>query len=121
MSEKINPTAHTTPAVFLINTMAREAKGKDLLEYFRVQRDGKEPPSVTVELKINGVEVDFSKSVTEMWARLRARHHEDILEQAKELVSNSRLEKLNDIIQLAEFRINNEIEVLFNEKFGVKE
>lgn len=116
MSELIDPTLNDTPSIFLLNMMTAEAKRGDLLEHFKITLNTNEPTKVEVELKINGVEVDFSKSITEMWNRLQASYDEDVLEKAKELVSQTRLQKLNDLLQDAEYKIQAELEELFNKR-----
>lgn len=119
----VNPTAHTTPGIYLINVMTRETQGKrDILEHFKIDPDpSKRSDLVEVELKINGVSVDFEKSVNEMWERLSSRFDENVLEKAKELVSGSRLDKLSDILNRVEWELKDEVEKLFNVKIDLEE
>lgn len=118
MSEMISPVANNTPGIFLLNTMTREVSRGSILEHFRVVREDGKDVLVNVEMKINGVEVDFSKSVTEMWERLSSQFDEKVLEKAKELVSESRFEKLDNIMKQAEDQIQAELETLFQKKFS---
>lgn len=114
MSEMISPVSETAAGVVLINAMSDEAKRQDLLEYFKVEipTDGSFT-KVKVEMKINGVEVNFSCAVTDMWNRLSDRYEEDVLEKAKELVGQSKLQRLTDLLQEAEYEIETEIRSLF--------
>ena len=116
MSEMISPVSDDIAGVFLINTMSDEAKRQDLLDYFKVEipTDGSFI-KVKVEMKINGVEVSFSRAVTDMWNRLSDRYEEDVLEKAKELVGQSKLQRLTDLIQEAECEIEAEIRTLFKQ------
>jgi len=99
--------------------MSREAKRADLLEHFKIKTADGENTFVEVEMKINGVEVDFSKSVTEIWERMQSSYDEDLLEKAKELVGVMRLERLQDIIQGVEDKLEREVNELFSKTFGV--
>lgn len=120
MTEKIVssvcPTDHTTPAIFLINAISREAPRGDVLNHFNIVTKEGHKPEVDVELTINGVSVDFEKTVNEMWERLSNRFDEKVLEKAKELVSMSRFSKIEELIQDAEWKIEEELEKLFGDK-----
>ena len=117
MSEMINPVSNDTAGIFLLNTITREVPRADIIEHFRIYQGG-DRTLVEVEMKINGVEVDFSKSVTDMWERLSSRFDEKVLEKAKDLVSESRFEKLGEIMRQAEYQIQDELEALFQKKFS---
>ena len=112
----IDPTRRDTPGIFLINVMSAEAKRGDLLEHFKINLIRNEPTKVEVELKINGVEVDFSRAITEMWNRLQDSYNADVMQKAKDLISQTRFEKLNELLQDAEYKISEELEELFNNK-----
>lgn len=114
--EVVGPTDHTTPAIYLLNTMSREAKRSDLLEHFKIKRVDGQKTTVEVELKINGMPVDFSKSIQEMWDRMFNRYEDDVLEKAKELLSATRFDKLNQILSAAEDEIEKEVKNLFDSK-----
>ena len=111
--ETINPADHSTVAIYLINTMSREAKHVNLLEHFKIKRVVGDAVTVDVELLINGVPVDFQKSIEEMWERLSSRYNEDVLEKAKQMLSNTRLGKLNDLLDNATWQIEEELNTLF--------
>ena len=112
--------SNDTASIFLLNTITREVSRGDILEHFRIVHEHGKPTLVEVEMKINGVEVDFSKSVTDMWERLSSRFDQEVLEKAKDLVSESRFEKLGEIMRQAEYQIHDELEVLFQKKFSDK-
>jgi hypothetical protein len=109
--DPISPGEHSTAGVFLINTMSAHAPRADLLEVFRFKEG--EPRVVEAELRINGVEVNFRAAIEDCWGRLSNRFDEATLEKAKELVKASRLRKMQDIIERAEWELSNEIEQLF--------
>lgn len=113
--EKISPVERTTPGIYLLNTMSREAKLSDLLEHFKIERVKGESVKVEVELKINGVPVNFSKSVEEMWERMLSSYNKDVLEKAKELISKTRFDGLNRIMDSVEYQMQCELEKLFPE------
>lgn len=112
----IDPTRRDTPSIFLINMMSAEAERGDLLEHFKITLVENTPTKVKVELKINGVEVDFSRSITEMWNRLQESYDADVMQKAKELISQTRFEKLQDLMQEAEYKIEAELEELFKNR-----
>jgi len=116
MSEMIDPTTRTAPAIFLINVMSKESDPRNLLSHFKIDQVEGQPTLVNVELKINGVEVDFSKAITEMWDRLHSSHGDDVLKKAKELLRQTRFEKLNALLEEAEWKIEDELNTLFNKK-----
>ena len=110
----LNPITNDTAGVFLINIMAASPRRQDLLEHFKIQNPANGITLVEVEMKINGVEVDFSRSVTDMWNRLHDCYEEDVIEKATELVGMSKLDRLASIIREAEQEIESEIRTLFN-------
>lgn len=114
--EKINPTDRTTSSIMLINAMTHECKHSDILEYFRIERVNGLDTTVDVELIINGVHVDVKKSLDEMFKRLVSRYDDKVLEKAKELLSESRLNRLSRLIQNAEYNIEQELNQLFKEE-----
>jgi hypothetical protein len=116
MSEIINPTEHSTASIFLINAMAKAVAPGGLFEHFKIPTNSGQPVEVEVELKINGVEVPFKETLNEMWDRMRSRYKEDILEKAHELISQSRFEKLNDLLADAEYNIKAELQELFGKE-----
>lgn len=112
----INPTLRNTPSIFLINMMSAEAKRDELLEHFKITTVKNTPTKVEVELKINGVEVDFSRAITDMWNRLQETYRADVMQKAKDLISQTRFEKLQDLMQEAEYKIEAELEELFKNR-----
>ena len=112
MTQMIDPVSRSIPGIFIINTMTAEAKRGDMLKHFNVDVVSGKKVMVKVEMKINDVEVDFCKSLTEMWNRLQESYDADVLAKAKELVSNSRFEKLNQLLADAEYKIEDELNSL---------
>lgn len=106
---KINPTEHSTCGIFLINMMSEDVPHGELLKHFRIEQTYNEPTLVDVTMQINGVPVDFKKSLEEMWSRLFLTYENDVLEKAKTLVSRSKFDKLNDILEQAEYSIMDEL------------
>jgi hypothetical protein len=131
MKEKLQPISPVNwrkPwSVVLWEIMVREAKGtpdsaikSDIEQKFNLpDRASREQVEVEVELTINGVPVSFQKSVDELWERTMAQYEQRILEKAKELVSASRLGKLQEIIERAEWQLQEEIETLYNDRKSV--
>lgn len=97
MTEFINPTDHSTAAIFLINAMTREVPRGELLEHFKI-KDGN-PVKVEVELKINGVPVAFTQSINEMWGRLNSTYEADVKAKALELVELTSINEIEDVLQ----------------------
>lgn len=117
MTSHVDPTSDTTPGIFLINVIARETVRRDMIKHFRLT-DPHSPNHVrTVEVKmtINGVEVDFERSVNEMWERLSDTFENKVLEKAKELVKMTKFGKFQEILERAEWEIENELEKAFPE------
>lgn len=112
----VNVTDNTAPAIMLINAMAREAPRDELLSTFNHPQFPLTHSSVDVRLTINGVEVDFMKTAQEMWDRLRRHHREDVEKCAKELLSQTRFDKLGELIQKVEWEIGQEIEKLLHDR-----
>ena len=117
MTSHVDPTSRTTPGIFLLNMIAREAPHAQMIEHFRLTDPHSSGHVRTVEVKmtINGVEVDFERSVNEMWERLSSSFDAQVLEKAKELLKLTRFSNLEDILQRAEWAIENELERLFPE------
>lgn len=113
--EKINPIDGKNSSILLLNAMTRECKHGDILEHFKIEQEEGLDSTVGVELIINGVHVDVKKSLDEMFDRLVARYDEKVLEKAKELISETRLGRLQDLLQDAEFKIEQELNLLFKE------
>lgn len=125
MSEKLqpfSPEAWLKPwSVCLVEIMVRESnKGKDMDTKFnlplREQRPEGEELAVEVEMKINGVPVSFKDSFEELWDRMTSGYDQHVLEKAKELVSGTRLGRLQEIIERFEWELENEVETLYNEQ-----
>jgi hypothetical protein len=114
--EKISPVDRTPHSIMLINAMTRSVGRGDLLEHFKIVREDGKNVEVDVELLINGVHVDVKKTLDEMWERLVSKYHEDVLEKSKELLSQSRLNKLDELIRDAEWKIEEELNKLFPEE-----
>ena len=117
MSEQISPTSYNTPSIFLLNAISREACRADLLDHFKIVREDGKPTLVNVEMKINGVEVDFSATVNDMWKRLSSTFEEKVLEKAKELIRETRSDRFNEIVQQSERILLRDLEALFQTEF----
>ena len=113
--ENLSVVSNDTAGRFLINVIAAEALGKDLLNKFRFSEEDGHHAMADVVLTINGVPVNFTRAINDTWERLVAGFDEAVLKEAKALVSASRLDKLSEILTNAEYRISQEIEELFAE------
>ena len=113
MTEMVCPVSKTTPGIFLLNCMSREAKNANLLEHFKIKTADGENTFVEVKMTINGVEVDFSKSITEMWERLQFQYDEDLISKAKELIIGDRFYRFNESIYELECNFKEEVDKLF--------
>lgn len=122
MTEKYQPISrinwNTPMSVFLWEAMVRESnKGKDIDKVFGLEcptPKGKEL-EVEVDFRVNGVPLNFQKTVEELWGRMSKRFDDEVLQKAKELVNLTRFERLSEIINNAEYQIEQEIERVFNE------
>lgn len=114
--EIVCPTDRTTPAIYLLNTMTREVKRGDLLEHFKIPLVDGQKTVVEVEMKINGVPVNFSESIQDMWDRMFSSYEDDVLRKAKELLSATRFDRLNDLLNVAEWEIEQEVTKLLDDQ-----
>ena len=108
---KIDPTDHSLCGIFHINIMSSEVKRSSLFTHFKINQSPDEK-NVDVTMQINGVSVDFKRSLEEMWTRLSDAYDADVLKSANALIAESRVYKLNQIIYEAEQTIRNELEKL---------
>lgn len=115
LPSRINPTDHSTAGIFLINTIAREVPRANILEHFRIDRKTGDPESVKVEVRmtINGVEVDFEKSINDMWERLSKTFDAAVLDKARDLVMLTKHQDILDILRSAERELLDELEKHF--------
>lgn len=109
MPSNVDCTARTAPAIMLLEAMVRESKIAELDKKFGLPAVPLRNEFVRVELKINGVEVDFVKTAQEMWERLESQHEADVLEKAKELVGRTRLDKVHQLMERFEWEIEQEL------------
>lgn len=58
-----------------------------------------------VELKLNGVELPFKKTLEEMWSRAEANLEERAKERAYQMVSSAGLEAVRNALQEADYKI----------------
>lgn len=110
MTEIVNILNRKTPEMLLFVLMVKESDSPrgDLDSYFNLNGEN----NVEVELKVNGVELKFTPLIERLCEKL----DEHILEKAKELLSRSRLEKLEQILSEAEWKIEQELEKLMKDE-----
>jgi hypothetical protein len=124
MTEKYQPISRknwgTIMSIVLWEAMVRESKPEDMAQKYGIEcptPKGKEL-EVEVDFRVNGVPLNFKKTVEELGARMESRFDEEVLKKAKELVNLTRFERLSEIINNAEYQIEQEIERVFNEQKG---
>ena len=111
--DNVDLASRTTGAIYLINAMTREVKHAEMLDHFNLEQIEGKNVHVNVELLINGVSVDFTKTLEEMWNRMCSSYDSDVLEKAKSLLSTTRFENLSNMLQQAESDMCDELHKLF--------
>ena|SRR5665213_555816 len=69
--------------------------------------------NIDIELTINGVSVPVVKVLESVWKSFQAEHDENVRKAAIEIVKGSKLSKLLEIIDDAEYALTEEIDKLF--------
>jgi hypothetical protein len=108
MKERIEVGTQSPMDILLIELMAREA-GNDFIEHFHLEYGPGKPPSVEVEMTINGISVSVKDELKKLIRQLEDRFEQAVLERAQELVSASRLENLRQALDEAEWKIREEL------------
>ena len=103
----VNVTNHNPASVLLLEAMVKKAGKNNLLQTFGIESNS--GGNVEVQLTVNGENVDFESTVNEMWTRLTTNYETHVLERAKELISCTRLNKLHNLLQDAEWKIEEEL------------
>jgi polysaccharide deacetylase 2 family uncharacterized protein YibQ len=116
MSEQFNVGYSDTPSVMLLNAMAALAPDNgDIQSIFNLKYgDGK--CMVDLELSVNGVVIPFKESIQDAWKALEATLDEEILKRAMELVSKSRLDKLQMALDNVEWQIEDALRAALEKK-----
>lgn len=89
------------PEFFLIAAITRAQK-----------ESGTELPVMPIEviLTVNGVELPYTETMDDVWIRSQAEFDKKVLEKAKELISDARLEAVLDVIEDARSMIFSALE-----------
>lgn len=115
-SERLSVVSNDTAGRFLINMIAVETPRQDVLNKFRFSTEPGQTAMADVALTINGVPVNFTRAINDMWERLTADYDEDVKKAAKELIRSSRFNELSHLLERIEWSISAEIEKLFPSK-----
>jgi hypothetical protein len=101
-------TKHNFLAIAVIHIMTEETRNtNDFIERFKLVPGGNS--DVEIDIKINGVEVNFQHFMNEL-----ERQHSDMLtKRAHELLKENGVSKLQDIISDLEKNIESKIEEVF--------
>lgn len=111
----VSPTSNTTEGRVAINIMSAEAATDKLYEHFKLVTIPGQDVTVDVQMTINGVPVDYSRSIIDLWERVKAHRDKEVLAKAKELISMTRFSKLNERLDDLEYAAIREIDALMSE------
>ena len=99
---------HSDAGIFIVNAMSDASTDDTFLSHFKMNDDCKHP-IVKVEMTVNGVPVDFRKTLEDIFDIFESKYDETVKKAALDLVSGSRLQKLSQALENAEWQIEDEI------------